>query len=494
MVIYRSSDSLSRYDPNSYSNIYDVRKRPDIKQESTIAATKPIHEDTIEILQDKYKKEALSRLRHTSKYVIAQNSFIRIGKYLFLAIAFPPYFALYGLPKWIIVEGIPPLFSMWMGIWNKIQQQSQKQLESGTDKIIRLSQFVQKISQVLIQPLVHLAVEIRRSMRRLREQTLGVFQRAIRKFKNPFKLHLNLTKQFGPLQSRLRQVREKWSQQVQKIGEHIQGGIQWVKESPQILLGWIQLQSQTISQHVLLLGPHWKKRLQTSQQTAQRTVASIFRSLKNGMQSIKEGFAPLSHFYQHQWRPRWQKFAKICQGKWQHARDFFQQKHQRALHFLQARQDKLKSLSSHRFLSYLMIHPWLKSLPLYLQQMIKKWLSSPLIHRLCERGVKAYSWVARAFLQVIIYGLQIQAQGVSYFIKSCNLFYFAVKMIGQKSLTLLKMGQSFLLKGSLYVLYHFLISVTMIFILFIWGMHALGECMSVLASRFPFRNNMKAQF
>jgi hypothetical protein len=134
MAIYRASDSLSRCDPNQYSSIYDVRKRPDIKHEP-VAATRPIHKDTIEISRDKLKEEALNRLRHTSKYMIAQNSFMRIGKYLFLAVALPPYFVIYGLPKWILVEGIPAIFSMSLWMWKKIQHRTQKQIEVANRKV-----------------------------------------------------------------------------------------------------------------------------------------------------------------------------------------------------------------------------------------------------------------------------------------------------------------------------------------------------------------------
>src|ERR1051325_11606615 len=103
MAIYRPSDSLSRCDPNLYSNIYDIRKHPDVKP-SVSAVTAP--KDTIEISREKLKTEALSHLRQPGKYLIAFNSFMRVGKYLFLAIAFPPYLMLYGLPKWIIIEGL----------------------------------------------------------------------------------------------------------------------------------------------------------------------------------------------------------------------------------------------------------------------------------------------------------------------------------------------------------------------------------------------------
>ena len=86
---------------------------------------------------------------------------MRIGKYLFLAVAFPPYFVVYGLPKWILVEGIPSIVSMFVWMWKKVQNPVQKQLESRSQKIGEIVGFIQKLGQLLIQPLVHVAVEIR---------------------------------------------------------------------------------------------------------------------------------------------------------------------------------------------------------------------------------------------------------------------------------------------------------------------------------------------
>ena len=58
-MINRSSDSLSKCDPGSYSNIYDARKRPDVKNHR-VTPSASVQKDTIEISHDKLKKEALS--------------------------------------------------------------------------------------------------------------------------------------------------------------------------------------------------------------------------------------------------------------------------------------------------------------------------------------------------------------------------------------------------------------------------------------------------
>lgn len=484
MAIYRSSDSLRRCDPSLYSNIYDVRKRSDIKHQPVVA-TQPIQKDTIEISRDKLKEEALNRLRHTSKYVIAQNSFMRIGKYLFLAIAFPPYFVVYGLPRWVLVEGLPAIFSMCVWVWKKVQHHTEARVESGAQKVVQMMHFVQRLAQVLIQPIVHLALEIRQSIRRLRTEIFQFFKKIIHRAQAAIHFpHLKLAERFKQVQKRMSQIREKWSQQAQTMAGHVQEGIQWIKESPQFFLGWGQAQIQHLSQSFVSLGAQWKKRFQPSQQLAQRATDWVYKQFKKGIQAFKSNFEPLVNFYQQQLQPRWKKVKEICKGKWEQTRDFFHQKHQKALAFLQDKQEKLKLLSSLRLIHYFMSHPWMGKLPLRLQDWLKKCLSHPVIRAICERGVKAYSFLAHSFLQSAIYGLQTLSKGWQIFSKASHSMGAFVKVSAQKVLDFLPIGQRFFRRSLLYALYYFLLFVTIGFILFMWSLRSLGDLMSSLTSVF----------
>jgi hypothetical protein len=486
MAIYRPSDSLSRCDPNLYSSMFDVRKRSDIKQES-IAATQPIHKDTIEISRDKLEEEALSRLRHTSECIIAQNSFIRIGKYLFLAIAFPPYFIIYGLPKWVLTEGIPAIFSIYMSVWRKVQHQTQKYIASRTQKIVYMVQFVQRLAQVLIQPIVHLTLEIRQSIRRMREHTLQFFKMTMGRAKSMLKLPLQFAEGFKRLQKRMTQIREKWSQQVRTLSTRMQEGIQWIKESPQIFLGWGHAQLQRLNQQAVSWRTQWKSHFQNSQQFAQRTTNWVYRQFKNGIEGLKSCFNPFVNVYRHQLQPQWQRLKEICKGKWQQTRDFFHQKHQKALAFLQAKQEKLKQLSSLRFIQYLMSHPWMGKLPLRLQNCLKKFFSHPTFRFICEGGIKAYSFVASSLLRSASLGLQILSKGTILTLQACDWLRASVKTTLKKVVYILKIGQGVFRKCALHALYYCLLFVMMALILLMWGGRFLGQCMGALTLRFPFK-------
>jgi hypothetical protein len=488
MSIYRSSDSLSRCDQNLYSNIYDVRKRSDLKSDSP-AATRSIHKDTIEISHDKLKEEALHRLRHTSKYTIAQNSFMRIGKYLFVAIAFPPYFAIYGLPKWLLVEGVPALFSMWVWMWKKIQHQSQKQMATGVQKAVQLTHFVQRLAQVLMQPFVHLALEIRQNIRRLRVQTQQMLRNLFEKGKGVLSQPLlKLNEGLKHLQKRLSQVREKWSQQVETITTRMQEGIQWVKQSPQIFLGWGQTQWQQLNQKVMLKGTHWKHQVKTSYQLAQRLTDKVFKEVRNGLSFVKKGYLPLIKFYQQQWLPRWQKVHANSTRRWEQAKEFFQQKHQRTQAFLQAKQEKLKHLTSQRLIHYFMSHPWMGKLPLRLQELLKKLLAHTIVRAICDKGVKIYSLIARLILRAVSYGLKGIAQGTTLIMRVGNWARAIINTAFQKTLAISQIGQRICLKSLLYSIYYSLLFTAITLILAVWGLRLLGEYMNSFTSKLHFKS------
>lgn len=486
MAIYRSSDSLSRCDPSLYSNIYDVRKRSDLKPAS-VAATQPIHKDSIEISRDKIKEEALSRLRHTSKYVIAQNGFMRIGKYLFLAVAFPPYFALYGLPKWILVEGLPTIFSMVGWMWKKVKGQTEKHIEAGTHKCVAMMQFMQNVAHALMQPMVHIALEIQRKMRQMRDNALQFFKHRMRQA-NAFFLtpYFKTVEKFKHVFQRFAQVREKLSTHTQVLMTRMQEGMQWIKDSPQIFLGWGQAQIQFFNQHAVSWGTQWKARWQNSQQWAQHATEGVFQGCKSGIESLKRHFAPVIHVLQ-ELQLRWQKLSKSCKGKWQQTRDFFQQRHQRALIFLQRQQERIKLASAQRLIHYFMSHPWMGKLPSRLQIWLRALLAHSVVHAICHTAIQVYAFLARGCLKMATYGLNLVAQLTVLCLKIGNAVRSIVKIAGQYFVNSIRMGRRILRQ----FLYYFLLFMMIIGILVVYSCRLLKDFMNALTAYFPLKKRLQ---
>lgn len=162
-------DSLSRCETNSYSTLYDVRSRPPPK-EKKVAGTDPIHKDTLEISKDKLEKEALSRLRHFSKYSISlPGGFVRVGKYLFVGIALPPYLLLYAIPKWVALVALPTLLSFWMRVGKGGTKQVKKLHQRIIERIQIAAMWIRKQWGVCSQPIVKIFMELGHLLQHLKQ-------------------------------------------------------------------------------------------------------------------------------------------------------------------------------------------------------------------------------------------------------------------------------------------------------------------------------------
>lgn len=489
MALHRSTgnstfDSCSRCDPNQYSSLYDVRKRSDIKLEP-IAATRPIHKDTIEISRDKLKEEALNRLRHTSKYVIAQNSFMRIGKYLFLAVAFPPYFIIYGLPKWICIEGLPTLFSFSLWLGKKIQDQMEKHIQSGTRKVIQMAQFVQRVMQVMMQPFVHLALQIRQKFRHFQNHSLRLMKKATKRVAQTVhfpRLTLTFAQRVNDMRYFFSKADQKWCKKKEEISLYVQQTGEWIKNSPQLILSWGQFQFQRMIRHTLSLVHPWKNRFEISQKWAQKGSEWISNQVDRCIEMINSPFAFVYRYYKRFLQPNLKKTRGVCKRQWQKIDNFLQRQHQRAFAFLLVQQEKLKRLSSERFLSFLSIHPWMNQLHSVLQNGVKKCLFHPITRKVCESVFKCYSF----FVNLLLYAGKIGLHALSFmksaFIKCWNGLRAIIQSVSNSIKTFLIIALRLFQKGALYALYYFLLFLTMSIILLIWAFQSLGEYTSYVFS------------
>lgn len=75
--------------------------------------------DTIESVHVQMERRALQFIgKEISKNFIVVA---RVGKFMFLAVAIPPYIFCYGVPKWILIEAIPFIFQKLQRIINSAQ-------------------------------------------------------------------------------------------------------------------------------------------------------------------------------------------------------------------------------------------------------------------------------------------------------------------------------------------------------------------------------------
>lgn len=482
MSINRSSDSLSRCDPNLYSNPYDLRKRSDIKH-NPVFATQPTHKDTIEISRDKLKEEALNRLRHTSKYVIAQNSFMRVGKYLFLAVAFPPYLLVYGLPKWILAQGFPAIYSLtfWMG--GKVNE---KILKPINNKINTTIQKMKNMVRVFIQPIARLTLDFRHKINRLKEQAYQWLNDPIKNIK----LRFDKPKKF--IINQIKNVRKQLSQFKGKIEEKStilfsqlkENFIESLKQSPQIILSWGQTWLLKLKQSLISKNSLWQTKFKTSQIVAQKTTCAISKGLTTCLKYLKKLAAPGTTFYQRHMRLQLQKMREICKNSWIKAHDFFKQKHQKALSFLHTSQKKLKALNYLNLVDQLLAKDWFKGLPSNLQRLLRKWIHQPISVSIGEKMIKTFSFCSGLLLNVLAKLLFLLSFLTSWTQKAYVFCKGLFKLFEQRVLKGCKIAYAVSKKFVMQVIYYFLLLTVMAGILVWWAFQILGEAMQSLSQSF----------
>lgn len=469
MAVYRTSDHLTKCDPGLYSNIYDVRKRPDIKPISTPS----IHKDTIEISKDKLKEEALSRLRHTTKVVIPQNGFLRVGKYLFLAVAFPPYLLLFGLPKWILVEAVPFVFSFISLLWNKVQQKGKQQIEKRTRTIVKMFQFIQRIAQVLILPIIRLTLDFRRKMISLLDKGAQLFKMGLTHGKRILSLPgKKLSEALKRLNKKITEIKEKISEQTQLMGTRIYEGIQWL--APLAVVSWGQLQFQKIKGHAQSKTNSIAQKMHSTQKNAKMAAEWVSKQFSRGKTQVKKLFQPLSKFLQTKALPFCKNLKEALSNKWKEARDFFQKKQESALSFLEKKQDRLKSLSLQYLLNHISSRAWL---PAKLKALLLKLISYPPIKAICQLGISSYSFVARGCLSAISLLLKGIGKGVRFISNGLNQIKSHFLTITQKITHSIGIFSKIVRNTAFYALYYGILYTMMTGIIVVWGIRSLSHLM-----------------
>jgi hypothetical protein len=323
-----------------------VRKRPDVKP-AEARSTRPVHKDTIEISRDKLKEEALNRVRHTSKLVIAQNGFMRVGKYMFLAIAFPPYFLIYTLPKWVIAVALPTLASVCSVIFKTIQKKTQKQLEQGIRKTEQLVQYFRRISLVLIAPIARLLFEVKQGIRRGVDKARLVILR----FGNAVKRTVSL-----PFQQVLRTasfirnktviIKEKVNEKWNLLTERLHEGIQQLKHIPPVVISWGFGQFQQLKERIIGKEAFFPRQWKTSQSMADKAVNWTFQKFNRQVERVKSFIDPAKTFFRENIFEPCKKVLQAIQSQFKQGSDFFHRKQKNGLAFLEKKQRRLREITS----------------------------------------------------------------------------------------------------------------------------------------------------
>ena len=157
--IYR--DTISRC--NLYSNPYDAHMTSHPTLVRQRAEEYARSKDVIESAQRRLERGLMQKLLlklPTGKFVVVAH----LGKYVFLAIILPPYIFLYGLPKWLMTEGMP-----W--VFNVIKKRGKSLFSSLTKPLKAALQSIQKPIFALLQATKNRIDRVRAGLNKLAQKT-----------------------------------------------------------------------------------------------------------------------------------------------------------------------------------------------------------------------------------------------------------------------------------------------------------------------------------
>ncbi len=498
MAIRHTSDSLTRCDPNNYSNFYDAGKRVNVRQEP-VTATQPINKDTLEISRDQLKKEALNRLRHTSKYMIFQTGFMRVGKYLFLAVAFPPYFVIYGMPKWILVRGLPAIMTICTTVAEKVKQKVKKRIEVVQQKVRQAVLSMQQLVQRLIRPIVRLALDIGQAFHRMRQtahvfvkQVLMQIKSRLNKINQAMQLFKRTSERVGRLGKRLQERVQNGKRVVQEWAttrlNHVKASFNWIAQIPQ----WGEVQLQRLSGRFESVGQKWKEKLEVSSTAARKGTEWLAKQAERGKQGIAKLLNPLSRIYQQALQPTWRHAFSFLRGQRLRFKGFCGQKKQRALQFLQQGQEKLKQVSYQQTLDWLCSISRFASWPAFLQLIIQKVMGNSLFQLIFKGSFKAGASCLVVFLKGFGFLINNVSQVFQFFRNGLKTLFHSIQSaisLGTRFVARgIGIGNSGIKKG----VYGSLLFMIMLSIICAWGFQLLGDLMQKLSKAIPFKSTKVA--
>lgn len=456
MAIYRSSDSLSRCNPDQYASMYDVRKRHDLKNKEITIATPSTKKDTLEISREQLKEEALSRLRHTSQYIIPQNSFMRVGKYLFLAIALPPCFLVYHLPKWILVEAIPALISVLTVVGEKIAKRLKREIATLTSHTSRVTHACQAFCDALMKRVVSFVLEMQQSFLKLKMGAMRLFQ---------FRMNTQIKEKLKELKNiplRLKEKGAMWIRNIQvNIQDCVQAALTWGQTA------FLKLQSRFWKQ--LDEGQEGFKK---AFQLADEAIESVFNISSNGLNAFKAKIAPYFppiRFCAKQLQRGCTALLRGIQKKWEEKRDSFSRKHKRTLVFLESLQEKLKRrpklLDIQEFLQGLIPHAWMKKLPAFVRKMMLRGMSHRSVAVVCHIGLKIALKIAERSVKGVLYTLQFTGRSVAFVHNKLFQGGSLLLRLVHPLFKWVQKGWEITLRGGYYLLYYICLFLVMLVIL-----------------------------
>ena len=223
--IYKTGGGLAKFDvSSSHFNLHAPKIAP-----------KPV--DTIEPHEKKIQ-EAKAKLLHT--YALPNETVMvvaRAGKQLFVVFMLPPYLLLVGLPKWLLTELTPFIFSFLRLAWDKTEVFFSIYLNKITSKIAAGFKPLAKLIQNCYTFTKELTKTIKNGLNQFKPRFIKSLETIIQTLLVPFEKiqgqlnkYKNYLKAFRNSENKWKQVKSWGNQLVNKSQALIQPVITFFKE------------------------------------------------------------------------------------------------------------------------------------------------------------------------------------------------------------------------------------------------------------------------
>lgn len=179
-------DKLSSYNQvNHDMGLYSVNAPKPLKKTTSINNLR----DTME--SEAMKKDAFDKLNKTFIGNSVGAVIMKMAKYIFIAIAWPPYALVVELPKWIILQ-ISPFMLMFTSAMKKTVM---KQVKNFMQFTLPLVTFFQTLTKTLVQPVVTVAQGLQKLYNRMKSGATKIME-TLREL-SPKKLSLKKIQNMG---------------------------------------------------------------------------------------------------------------------------------------------------------------------------------------------------------------------------------------------------------------------------------------------------------
>jgi len=488
MAINPSQDSLQPYVPKPFDDsIYSTHRQSGPK---TSANQTTKYTDTIE---RSAATEAMNRLQRPSENMVFQPNvlFRRIGKVVFLTVAMPPYFLLYGLPKWILVEGFQVLTLAMTWLANGLKEKTEKPIKFVIQKINLLVFLVQMSAKRLIKPVVEIGIQLRQFFQNMAQRFGKASAPFFSKTKNL--LTKTLLKPQELLNNLIRNVQERWKNArsltkntALRLNAKIEDGVNWVKQAPQLLLGWGSARLQSFNQ----LHEGFRRKIGNKFAKSSKIALHCTNWVSEKMGTIgnlaKKACSPVASFFQRIIKPIMQLLSKIFQAVISQSGKFFGNAKKRILSFLGKVQLKIKALTPQDALEKLFPSSFLAKLPAFIRKILTKIKENSLTFALFRIGVQFTRLIVMStttLTQKIIEGLATLVNRIATSLAALKQF---LKSVSAGTIRSMQSGAKTAKNGSKNGLHSVLVVICMTGILLAWGFESMSEITSRWFSKISF--------